>query len=209
MTEVQFSIPAQERDGHGRRPSRRLRRDGQVPAVLYGDGKPASPLSLEARVLRKLLADERVFTNVVTLEFPDRKETALIRDLQMHPYKEEVLHVDFLRVHAGERVTLHVPIHLENEAACVGVKSGGVLHRALVEVEVEAPVGRLPEAIVVDIAQLQVGESIHLSQIAVPAGVKLIPLGHDDDKEVVSVHSARTAAEADEESEESAPAAGE
>jgi large subunit ribosomal protein L25 len=209
MTDVQFSIPARERDGHGRRHSRRLRREGQVPAVLYGDGKPANPLSLEARVLRKLLADERVYTNDITLVLPERTETALIRDLQMHPYKEEVLHVDFLRVHAGERVTLHVPIHFENEATCVGVKSGGVLHRALVEVVVEAPVGQLPEAIVVDIAQLQVGESIHLSQIPVPAGVKLVPLSHDDDKEVVSVHSARTGAEADEETAESAPVTGE
>lgn len=193
-----FAIAAMPREENGRRASRRLRRTGMVPAVLYGDNKPATGLSIEARLLRKLLADERAYTHVITLEFPKGKETALIRDIQMHPYKEEVLHLDFMRVHAGETVRLHVPIHFLHENTCVGVKAGGVLHRALNDVEVEAPVDRLPEAIEVDIAQLERGESLHLSQINVPAGVTLIPLQHDDDKEIVSIHNPRTGAEAEE-----------
>lgn len=193
-----FAIAAQPREENGRRASRRLRRTGMVPAVLYGDNKASTGLSIEARLLRKLLADERAYTHVITLEFPKSKETALIRDIQMHPYKEEVLHMDFMRVHAGEKVRLHVPIHLLHETTCVGIKSGGVLHRALTDVEVEAPVDRLPEAIEVDIANLGKGESLHLSQIKVPAGVTLIPLQHDDDKEIVSIHNPRTGAEAEE-----------
>ena len=193
-----FAIAAEPREENGRRASRRLRRTGMVPAVLYGDGKPALGLSIEARLLRKLLPDDRAYTCVITLEFPKGKETALIRDIQMHPYKEEVLHMDFLRVHAGERVHLHVPIHFLNETTCAGIKAGGVLHRALVEVEVEAPVGRLPEAIEIDIGTLLVGESLHLSQITVPEGVILLPLQHDDDKEIVSIHNPRTGAEAEE-----------
>lgn len=193
-----FAIAAEPREENGRRASRRLRRTGMVPAVLYGDGKPALGISVEARLLRKLLPDERAYTSVITLEFPKGKETVLIRDIQMHPYKEEVLHMDFLRVHAGERVHLHVPIHFLNETTCAGIKAGGVLHRALVEVEVEAPVGRLPEAIEIDIGKLLVGESLHLSQITVPEGVVLLPLQHEDDKEIVSIHNPRTGAEAEE-----------
>lgn len=193
-----FAIAAQPREENGRRASRRLRRTGMVPAILYGDNKASTGLSIEARLLRKLLADERAYTHVITLEFPKSKETALIRDIQMHPYKEEVLHMDFMRVHAGEKVRLHVPIHLLHETTCVGIKSGGVLHRALTDVEVEAPVDRLPEAIEVDIANLGKGESLHLSQIKVPTGVTLIPLQHDDDKEIVSIHNPRTGAEAEE-----------
>ncbi|WP_163098117.1 50S ribosomal protein L25/general stress protein Ctc [Acidithiobacillus ferrianus] len=197
-----FTIAAHPREENGRRPSRRLRRTGMVPAVLYGDGKAARSLSIEARLLRKLLPDERAYTHIITLRFPHGNETALIRDIQMHPYKEEVLHLDFLRVHAGERVRLHVPIHLLNEGTCAGIKAGGVLHRALVEVEVEAPVDRLPEAIEVDIAALCIGESLHLSQISAPAGVTLVPLLHEDDKEIVSIHNPRTGAEAEEETPE-------
>ncbi|MBU2741941.1 MULTISPECIES: 50S ribosomal protein L25/general stress protein Ctc [Acidithiobacillus] len=199
-----FAIAAMPREENGRRASRRLRRTGMVPAVLYGDNKAAMGLSIEARLLRKLLADERAYTHVIALEFPKGKETALIRDIQMHPYKEEVLHMDFMRVHAGETVRLHVPIHFLHENTCVGIKAGGVLHRALTDVEVEAPVDRLPEAIEVDIAKLEKGESLHLSQISVPAGVILIPLQHEDDKEIVSIHSPRTGAEAEEEAPEAA-----
>ena len=199
-----FALNARPREENGRRPSRRLRREGLVPAVVYGDGKPARGITLEARELRKLLPDDRAYTHIIALHLPDGTETALIRDIQMHPYKEEVVHMDFLRVHAGERVTLHVPVHLLGEAQCVGLKAGGVLHRAVVELEVEAPVDRLPEAIEVDIRDLQIGESLHLSQIALPDGVQLLALKHEDDKEIVSVHNARIGGE--EEGEEAAPA---
>lgn len=199
-----FALNARPREENGRRPSRRLRREGLVPAVVYGDGKPARGIALEARELRKLLPDDRAYTHIIALHLPEGTETALIRDIQMHPYKEEVVHMDFLRVHAGERVTLHVPVHLLGEAQCAGLKAGGVLHRAVVELEVEAPVDLLPEAIEVDIRNLQIGESLHLSQITLPAGVQLVALKHEDDKELVSVHSARLGGE--EEGEEATPA---
>ncbi len=202
MTDVEFTLAVESRDQHGRRPSRRMRGTGRVPAVLYGDGKPAESISVEARVLRRLLGDDRVYSSVITLKFADRSESALIRDLQRHPYKDEVLHMDFLRVHKGEMVTLHVPVRLLNEHASPSLKAGGVLHRALVEVEIQAPVGSLPEAIEVDIVNLQVGESLHLSQLSIPSGTVLVALHHGDDKEVVSIHSARTG------DGEEAPAAG-
>ncbi len=202
MTDTEFTLAVEPRDHHGRRPSRRMRREGRVPAVLYGDGKPAESISVEARVLRRFLGDDRVYSSVITLEIDGRRESALIRDLQMHPYKDEVLHMDFLRVHKGEMVTLHVPVHLLNESISSGLKAGGILHRALVEVEVQAPVGKLPEAIEVDIGNLQIGESRHLSQVSIPSGTVLVALQHGDDKEVVSIHSARTG------DGEEAPAAG-
>ncbi len=194
MTEATFTLVAESRDQEGRRPSRRLRRSGKIPAVLYGDGKPAESISLNVFALRAFLADERVYSNVITLDFGDRKESVLIRDLQMHPYKEEVLHMDFMRVHQGELVTLNVPVHLENDTTSVGVKAGGVLHRALTEVEILAPIGQLPEAITVDIATLEVGQSIHLSNLQLPKGVVLVALRHGDDKEVVSIHAPHVSA---------------
>lgn len=193
MTE--FVLDAQTRGDHGRRASRRLRRDGRLPAVVYGDGRPAQGVSLEERQVRKLLEDERVYSHVIELKMDGGGERVIIRDLQMHPYKASVLHMDFLRVHAGERITLHVPVHFINEDTCLGVRAGGVLHHAVTELEVEAPVDRLPEAIEVDVGSLGVGEGLHLSHIPFPTGISSVALKHGDDKEVVSVHAARTAVE--------------
>ncbi|MCE5360357.1 50S ribosomal protein L25/general stress protein Ctc [Candidatus Igneacidithiobacillus taiwanensis] len=190
MTEANFVLAAQTRSEEGRRASRRMRRSGRIPAVVYGDGKPAQSISLDMFAAQKFLANEQVFSSVISLNLDGVQESVLIRDLQMHPYKAQILHVDFMRVHQGELVTLNVPIHLLNEHSAVGVKmGGGLLHRALTEVEIQAPVGNLPDAIEVDVAALQVGESIHLSDLQVPAGVVLTALKHGDDKEVVSIHA--------------------
>ncbi|MEY2343129.1 50S ribosomal protein L25/general stress protein Ctc [Acidithiobacillus sp. IBUN Pt1247-S3] len=190
MTEAHFVLAAEKRSEEGRRNSRRMRRAGRVPAVVYGDGKPAESISLDVFEAYKFLANEQAYSNVVTLKLDGHKESVLIRDLQMHPYKDEILHVDFMRVHQGELVTLSVPVHLLNEHSAVGVKmGGGLLHRALTEIEIQGPVGKLPEAIEVDVAELQAGASIHLSSLKVPAGVVLVALKHGDDKEVVSIHA--------------------
>ncbi len=201
MTEANFVLAAQARSEEGRRPSRRMRRSGRIPAVLYGDGKPAESISLDVFAAYKFLGNEQVYSNVITLDLDGRKESVLIRDLQMHPYKDEILHVDFMRVHQGELVTLNVPVHLLNEHSAVGVKmGGGLLHRAVTEVEIQAPVGKLPESIEVDVAELGAGESIHLSNLQLPAGVVLVALKHGDDKEVVSIHAPHGPAADEEES---------
>ncbi len=201
MTEANFVLAAQARSEEGRRPSRRMRRSGRIPAVIYGDGKPAESISLDVFAAYKFLGNEQVYSNVITLDLDGRKESVLIRDLQMHPYKDEILHVDFMRVHQGELVTLNVPVHLLNEHSAVGVKmGGGLLHRAVTEVEIQAPVGKLPEAIEVDVAELGAGESIHLSNLQLPAGVVLVALKHGDDKEVVSIHAPHGPAADEEES---------
>jgi large subunit ribosomal protein L25 len=190
MTEANFVLAAQTRSEEGRRASRRMRRSGKIPAVVYGDGKPAQSISLDMFAAQKFLANDQVYSSVVSLNLDGVQESVLIRDLQMHPYKAQILHVDFMRVHQGELVTLNVPIHLLNEHSAAGVKmGGGLLHRAVTEVEIQAPVGKLPDAIEVDVAALQVGESIHLSDLQVPAGVVLTALKHGDDKEVVSIHA--------------------
>lgn len=201
MTEANFVLAAQARSEEGRRPSRRMRRSGRIPAVVYGDGKPAESISLDVFAAYKFLGNEQVYSNVITLDLDGRKESVLIRDLQMHPYKDEILHVDFMRVHQGELVTLNVPVHLLNEHSAVGVKmGGGLLHRAVTEVEIQAPVGKLPESIEVDVAELGAGESIHLSNLQLPAGVVLVALKHGDDKEVVSIHAPHGPAADEEES---------
>jgi len=155
MTEANFVLAAQTRSEEGRRASRRMRRSGRIPAVVYGDGKPAQSISLDMFAAQKFLANDQVYSSVVSLNLDGVQESVLIRDLQMHPYKAQILHVDFMRVHQGELVTLNLPIHLLNEHSAVGVKmGGGLLHRAVTEVEIQAPVGKLPDAIEIDVADL-------------------------------------------------------
>ncbi|MEW5791535.1 MAG: 50S ribosomal protein L25/general stress protein Ctc [Pseudomonadota bacterium] len=194
MTE--FFLTAQPREETGRRASRRMRRGERVPAVLYGGGEAAQSISLEHREIAKLIEDERAFSHIISLKTDGAAQDVVIRDLQMHPYKPRILHVDLQRVKAGQQILVHVPLHFVGEAECVGVRlGGGQLHHILVEVEVSAPADRLPEFIEVDVAKLDKGQTLHLSDLRLPAGVTIPALAHGDDKAVVNVSAPRGAAE--------------
>lgn len=194
MTE--FVLTAQPREETGRRASRRMRRGERVPAVLYGGGEAAQSISLEHREIAKLIEDERAFSHIISLKTDGAAQDVVIRDLQMHPYKPRILHVDLQRVKAGQQILVHVPLHFVGEAECVGVRlGGGQLHHILVEVEVSAPADRLPEFIEVDVANLDKGQTLHLSDLRLPAGVTIPALAHGDDKAVVNVSAPRGAAE--------------
>lgn len=191
-----FSLMAEARDVHGRRPSRRLRREDRVPAVIYGGGEAAQSISLSQREISRLIQDQSVFSHVITLNITDRaSQQVIIRDLQMHPYKALVQHVDFQRAKAGQKVTVHVPINYVGEAECIGARlQGGQLHHILVELEVQAPSDKLPDHIDIDVSGLEKGQSVHLSDIKLPEGVSIIALAHGDDKAVVQVLAPRGAA---------------
>lgn len=189
-----FSLNAEARDTHGRRASRRMRRSERVPAVVYGGGEAAQSISLSHREIARLIQDGRAFSHIISLKLDGASQNVVIRDLQMHPYKAAVLHVDFQRAKAGQQMHVHVPLRFIGDEECVGVKlGGGQLHHILVEVEVSAPADRLPESIEVDVSKLEKGQSLHLSDLKLPKDVSILALAHGDDKAVVNVSAPRGA----------------
>lgn len=207
---VEFVLNAEPRGDQGKGASRRLRRQGKVPAILYGAGREPTPIALNHSELLKQLEHEAFYSHVLTVNLGGSTEKAVLRDLQRHPAKPLILHVDLQRVAEGEKIRVHVPLHFINEANCVGVKQGGgVLTHNLVEVEVQCLPQDLPEFIEVDVTNLNVGEAIHLSELVLPAGVELVELLHgaEHDNAVVAVHKGRGPA-AEEEAGEGGEAEG-
>jgi large subunit ribosomal protein L25 len=191
---VTFELKAEPRGDLGKGASRRLRRAGKVPAILYGGGQEPQPLVLSHLDILNQLKNEAVYSHVLTLDLGDRTESVVLRDLQRHPFKPTILHVDFLRVSADRKLRVHVPLHLVNEDTARGVKQqGGVVSRALIDIEITCLPKDLPEFIEIDIADLGMNEALHLSQIPLPAGVELadkIAPGSDQDAIVVNIHHA-------------------
>ncbi len=205
---VDFSLNANTRDDLGKGASRRLRRnDGLVPAIVYGGNKEPQSISIAARELNKALENEAFYSHVIKLSVDGKKEDVLLKALQRHPAKPRIMHADFLRVVAGHEVTVHVPLHFINEDNCVGVKkSGGVISHTMTDVEVTCLPKDLPEFIEVDMAGVDLGDIVHLSDLKLPKGVAVPALaqGADHDLPVANVHAARVAVES-----EDAPAADE
>jgi large subunit ribosomal protein L25 len=194
-------LTAQPRDGRGKAQARKLRREGRVPAVIYGHGDETRPLSLSAQELEKLLSSISVENTIIDLALEGGATTpALIREVQYHPARKLVLHVDFLQIHAGEKIHLEVPIRLHGTP--IGVReNGGILQEVLRELHVECLPRDIPEAIDLDIESLDVGDVIHVSDVSAP-GVKIL---NDPDIVLVTIVPPTVAALA--EGEEGAEAA--
>jgi len=192
---ITFELNAEPRGKLGKGASRRLRRTGQVPAILYGGGQEPQPLVLSHQDVLNQMKNEAIYSHVLTLRVDDRAESVVLRDLQRHPFKPTILHLDFLRVSADRALRAHVPLHFINETTARGVKlQGGVVNRALIDVEIECLPSVLPEFIEVDLGDLGLGETIHLSQLKLPDGVTLashIEPGSETDVVVVGIQQAR------------------
>ncbi|MBB2494502.1 50S ribosomal protein L25/general stress protein Ctc [Aquipseudomonas ullengensis] len=195
MTE--FALNADARSDLGKGASRRLRRIASlVPAVIYGGDKAPQSISLLAKDLAKLLENEAAFSHVLTLNVAGTAENVLIKALQRHPAKGFVLHADFVRVVAGQKLSAHVPLHFINQESSVGVKQqGGEVSHTIVEVEVSCQPQDLPEFINVDMAKVEVGQIVHLSDLQLPKGVELVALAHGNDLAVANIHASRVAKE--------------
>lgn len=197
-----FEIIAEPRTAQGKGASRRLRRAGKVPAILYGAGKEPVSLEVDHLKLQLQLQHESFYSHVLTLRFGSDAERVVLKDLQRHPYKPLILHMDLQRVSETERLTMRVPIHFLNAENCVGVKrDGGVVSHLLTDLEVTCLPRDLPEFIAIDLLDVAVGQTIHLSEVQLPAGVAAAALLHGEDPGVVSVHIPRVV-------EEAAPAEG-
>lgn len=191
---VTFELKAEPRGDLGKGASRRLRRAGKVPAILYGGGQDPQPLVLNHLDILNQLKNEAVYSHVLTLNLGDRTESAVLRDLQRHPFKPTILHIDFLRVSADRKLRVHVPLRFVNAETAPGVKQqGGVVSHALIDIEIACLPKDLPEFIEVDLNGLGLGEAIHLSGIKLPDGVELathIAPNSEHDVIVVNIHHA-------------------
>ncbi|MDO8953675.1 MAG: 50S ribosomal protein L25/general stress protein Ctc [Gammaproteobacteria bacterium] len=186
---LHFKLTANARDDMGRGASRRLRQDGMVPAVIYGAEKPAVSITIEHNVLSKALANEAFYTSIVDMSIGGVDEQVIIKALQRHPYKPKILHVDFLRVSDKTELRVHIPLHFIGEPAAL--KAGGVVNHMVNEVEVSCLPKDLPAFIEVDISNMQMDETLHLSHIKLSASLKLVSLVHGNDMSIVSVHVPR------------------
>ena len=208
-----IELTAELRTTVGKGASRRLRRlEGKVPAIIYGGEGKAVMLSLSSNELSKAMQVEAFYSQVLNVSIDGKAEQAVVRDLQRNPADERVQHVDFQRVRANVAITISVPLHFINEESCVGVKmQGGTLTRTLTEVEVSCLPANLPEYIEVDMAEVESGTSVHLSDLNIGEGVTIIALtlGEDRDIPVASVTAKRGGAGDGEEASatEEAPAA--
>ena len=212
----EYEIIAEPRTDVGKGASRRLRRSGKLPGIIYGTDKEAISITLDHNLLNHQLENEAFYSHILSLKIGNEEVKAVLKDLQRHPYKASILHVDFLRVSESEEITMRVPIHFINEAQCIGVKQeGGVISHILSELEITCLPKNLPEYIEVDMLEVKLGEAVHLSDLKLPEGVEIYALTHGGDSErpVASVHVQRAAeeeeVEAVAEGEEAAEAAAE
>lgn len=192
---VSFTLNAQDRTDAGKGASRRLRRlESRLPAVIYGGSAGAQSISLELRELNKALESEAFYSHVLTISIDGQPQQAVLKALQRHPAKGTPLHADFLRVDASQKLTMKVPVHYLHQDTCVGVKlEGGELAIQAAEVEIACLPSNLPEFLTVDLADIHIGTTLHLSDIKLPAGVEIpsLALGHDYDQPIANVHKAR------------------
>ena len=187
-----FELTVEPRAQLGRTGSRRLRKAGKVPAILYGGGEAPESMVLDHNSLTRQMSREAFFTSILTLKIGTKQQQVVVKDVQRHPAKPQIMHLDFQRIREDEEITLSVPIHFLNEAEAKGVKDqGGVVDHLLTEVEVECLPRHLPEYLEIDVTALELNQIYHLSDIKLPEGVALVALKHGHDQPVVAVNPPR------------------
>lgn len=205
---MQIEINAQKREAQGTGASRRLRRAGTVPGIVYGGGKEAVSIELNHKELFLQFRHEAFHASILNLNLDGKKEQVLLRDYQMHPVRSEIQHIDFQRISATEKIHVKVPFHFINQEVAPGVKlAHGIVNHVMTEADVSCLPKNLPEFIEVDLATLEAGHSIHLSEIKLPKGVDFVQLAHGEDAAVASIPVPRGGATAEEEETPAEPAA--
>ncbi|MDR0633349.1 MAG: 50S ribosomal protein L25/general stress protein Ctc [Azoarcus sp.] len=202
-----INFKANHREQQGSSASRRLRRAGQLPGIIYGGGKDATPVALDHNDLFHLLKKEAFHSSLLTAEIDGAKETVVLRDTQWHPYKPQVLHIDFQRIDASQAIHIKVPLHFINGETSPAVKLGGcMISHIMTEIDIKCLPADLPEFITVDLANLEEGHAVHASHLALPKGVELVQHG-EGDPVVVNAQQSHTAAVDGAAEEDGAPAA--
>lgn len=186
-----FEINAQSRSYSGRAINRRLRHLQQVvPAVIYGGGEATQSISLLHKDLGLMLSNEAAYSHILKLNLDGQIQQVVLKAIQRHPFKPQILHVDFLRIRANEQLTMKVPLHFIGEDRCLGVKAGGLVSKLMTDVEIKCLPADLPEFIEMDISNLELDHSYHLSDLQLPKGVEFA-IAHLDDEHNLSIVSVR------------------
>ena len=199
---MSIELNAELRTDLGKGASRRLRHAEKMPAILYGAGKEPVGLMLEQKAVRSQQGNELFYSSVINLIVDGKPEEVIVRDVQHHPFKLDLHHIDFQRVDAKSKLHVHVPLHYIGEEKAPGVKLyGGLVSHLAVEVEVECLPKNIPEFLEVDVSAMNNGDILHLSDIKLPKGVEIMALkqGADHDTAIVSVHLPKGGATASEE----------
>jgi len=198
-----FEIVAVARNEQGKGASRRLRREGLVPGIIYGGGRDPEMFATRHNELIQHLDHEAFYSHILTVQLDDKPQKVVLKDLQRHPAKPFVTHIDLMRVAESDRIKMNVPLHFVNEDTCVGVKTGGAVSHHMTDVEVICAARDLPEYIEVDMADVELGQIVHLQDMKLPEGVELVALTHGEVGEhefpVVSVQSRGSGSAEDEE----------
>ena len=199
---MNFELVAEVRQDQGKGASRRLRHAGRVPAILYGGKADPLAVSLDHTKVSLVMENEKFYSSIVHIEVAGKTHSAILRDVQRHPWKNQVVHIDFQRVAADELIRMTVPLHFTGEAVAPGVKTqGGMMSHLRNEILIECLPKDLPEFIAVDVSELSLNQSLHISDLALPNVVFSVELKSGRDAAVVAVHAQRA------EEAEAAPAA--
>ena len=183
----QLTLPAEARDRAGKGASRALRRDGRVPAVVYGEKKDPLSIHVEEKLLAKMLSTGHFMNSVVMIDYQGKPHRTLPKAVDFHPVTSRPIHVDFLRIGEHTKVTVAVPMRFDNDEESPGLKRGGVLNVVVHELEIVCDAAHIPNEIHVNLAGLEIGDSIHISQVKLPDGV--IPSNKDEDFTVATIVS--------------------
>lgn len=208
MSAAKFDLEAELRDELGKGASRRLRRKQKVLGIVYGGDEAPTSITLEQRKVVKALEDESFYSRLLAISVDGKKQQVVLKDLQRHPYKPVVLHMDFLRVKASDMINMTIPLHFVGVEECPGVKAGGIMNHLISDVEVKCQAGSIPEFIEVNVSNLELDNSVSLSELKVPDSVEILMLSQDQDPSVASVHLPRVT-KADEEQDAEAAATAE
>lgn len=205
----QFELNATARADVGKGASRRLRRNQDVvPGIVYGAKKDPVAINVAHNEIKHALENEAFYSHILTLKIDGKAEQVVLKDIQRHPAKPKIQHLDFLRISATDKITMHVPLHIQGEEVAPGVKAGGIVSHQMTSVDVRCMPADLPEFINIDISKLALDEAIHLADLKAPKGVEFIDIMHDNNPSIVAIHLPRAAKE-EEESTEAEEATGE
>ena len=193
---MKIEIKAKERKSKGTGASRRLRHEGTTPGILYGGVKDAISLEIDTKELFMQFRHEAFHASILTLNLEGKKESVILRDFQMHPVRNNIQHIDFQRINENEKISVKVPFHFINEETAPGVKiEGGLVSHIMTEIDISCLPKDLPQYIEVDLGELAMGESIHLSEVTVPDGVELTSLTDENDPAITSISKPKVVVE--------------
>ena len=197
---MEFIVNAEKRERKGTSSSRNIRREGMVPAIIYGADAAEEAISVNKYEIAKNLQNDAFYSQVLDISIDGKKQQVVLRDIQRHPAKREILHLDFQRIKADQKINVTVPINFINEDKAPGVKiDGGIISHLITELEISCLPANIPENITVDLIDLPIDQSIHLTELNLPEGVELTLLQHGDvessDMAVVVIHKAKAVVE--------------